>query len=178
MPQSQQIFQDACTELGELLKTHGFQYLKSKRQACRQGNLCEHIITFNSSRSINSIPGNVHLEIKAMARSDQLERYRQAAGITLGTNESYLFETTIENIFHPAPPYIRYNLGDPQTRDQVMAGIKQILTGDVLRAFDLMESPSAWQKAIEANLLPCLSEEAIRDYLGCFQNTPGSERNI
>jgi hypothetical protein len=178
MSQSRQIFQNACIELGELLKTKGFKYLESQRQTRRQGNLFEHIITFNSSRSINSIPGNVHLEIKAMARSDQLESYRQAAGITLGTNESYLFETTIENIFHPAPPYIRYNLGDPQTHDQVMAGIKQILTGDVMLAFDLMESPSAWQKAIEANLLPGLSEEAIRDYLGCFHNTPGRDRNI
>ena len=58
-----------------------------------------------------------------MAWSNALAEHRRQAGKTLPTNEAVLFGTTIGNIFHPAPPYVRYEIGDPQTRGDVMKGI-------------------------------------------------------
>jgi hypothetical protein len=172
MSQSKHVFQDACVELAAILKRNGFEYFARRRQAYRQGGLFEHIVIFNSSRSINSIPGNIHLEIKAMARSDKLGQYRQTRGITLATNENYLFDTIIENIFRPAPPYIRYDIGDPSTRQAVIQGIQQVLAVDVINAFDTMESPLSFAAAVKSQLFHCLSEAAIRDYLGCFHPQP------
>ena len=95
---------------------------------------------------------------------------RQQAGIKLPINEACLFDITIENIFRPAPPYVRYDVGDPETRSEVQAGIAEVLRTDVLRAFELVESPSALRERIEAGQLPCFAPEAVRDYFACFGN--------
>jgi hypothetical protein len=76
--------------------------------------------------------------------------------------------TTIENIFRPAPPYVRYDVGDPERRGNVLAGIVEVLRTEVLRVFELVESPSALRESIDAGTLPCLIPEAIRDYFACF----------
>src|SRR5436305_795373 len=120
---SMQIFRLACDELGSLLKPYGFKYAWSKRSARRQGGLFEHFVSFGTSRSVNSLPGHVHLEVRASAWSTALADYRGQAGITLPINEAVLFGITIENIFTPAPPYVRYEIGDPLGRDEVMATI-------------------------------------------------------
>jgi hypothetical protein len=165
---SMQIFRLACDELGILLKPYGFKYTWSKRSARRQGVLFEHFVTFGTSRSINSLPGHVHLEVRAGAWSTALADYRSQAGITLSINEAVLFATTIENIFKPAPPYVRYDIGDPKRRREVMNTIIRVLKTDVLGAFDLVESPSALRAALDAESIPCLSDENIRDYFKCF----------
>src|SRR2546428_474138 len=107
--ESFKIFKSACDQLGAGLAPHGFKYRKSKRDVWRQGRLFEHSVTFGTSRSINWLRGHVHLEVRALAWSTTLADYRQKAGITLPYNEAALFSTTIENIFHPAPPYVRYD---------------------------------------------------------------------
>jgi hypothetical protein len=168
---SLQIFQDSCETIAQSLIPNGFKYLKSKRQSQRQGLIFEHIITFATSRSINSIPGNVHLNITAMACSQALADYRQAAGISLSTNESFLFYTPIENIFQPAPPYIRYDIGDPQLRPTIINHINQVLRQDVLRFFELIESPEALRSALKSESIPSLSQDAIRDYFAYFALT-------
>lgn len=100
-----------------------------------------------------------------------LAEYRRKAGITLPINEAVLFETTIENIFHPAPPWVRYEIGDATTRRDILDGIVRVLRNDALRAFDLVESPDALRNVLRAESIPCLSEDAIRDYFGCFGGT-------
>ena len=165
---SLQIFRNACDELGEVLQAHGFKYRKSRRDCRRQGSLFEHVVTFGTSRSINSLPGHVHLEVTALAWSEALADYRRKAGIKLPINEAVLFGTTIENIFHPAPPYVRYDIGDPEPRGEVLSGIKRVLEGDVLRVLQLVEAPNALHDALEADSIPCLTENAIRDYFACF----------
>jgi hypothetical protein len=170
MPKSPsiQIVEDNCQTIAQSLIPNGFKYLKSKRQTQRQGQRFEQIIAFATSRSINGIPGNIHLNITAMACSQALADYRHAAGISLATNESFLFFTPIENIFLPAPPYIRYDIGDPELRADVIETIDRVLQQDVLRFFDLIESPPALKSALGTESIPGLSEEAIRDYFACF----------
>jgi hypothetical protein len=133
--------------------------------------LFQHIVTFGTSRGINSLPGHVHLEVRALAWSEALADYRRNAGIKLPINEAVLFGTTIENIFQPAPPYVRYDIGDPMKREEVLAGIKHVLEGDVLRAFALVESPRALHDAIAAGSILCLTEVAILDYFACFPSS-------
>ena len=171
-PASMCVFQNACDALAGVLTPLGFTYRKSKREAWRQGKMFEHSVTFGTSRSVNSLPGHVHLEVRAMAWSTALGDYRRRAGIELPINEAVLFSTTVENIFRPAPPYVRYDVGDPDTRAEVIARIAGVLRTEVLRAFDLVESPSELRKATNAGSLPCLIPEEIRDYFACF----GAER--
>ena len=166
--ESMRIFRAACDTLAAVLIPHGFTYRKSKREIWRQGALFEHYVNFGTSRSGNSLPGHVHLEVRATAWSPALAEYRQNAGIQLPINEACLFSITIENIFRPAPPYVRYDVGDPATRGDVQAAIADILRTDVLRAFELVESPSALHESIKAGQLPCFDPEAIRDYFACF----------
>lgn len=168
---SMQVFQMACDHLGTFLKTYGFKYLKSKRNCTRQGSLFEHVIGFGTHRSTNAL-GGVALDVHAEAWSKQLADYRHKAGIDLPINEAVLFGTDIENIFHPAPPYVRYDIGDPRTRDEILTNIKTVLQRDVLRAFDIVEDPLAFRGAVKAKLLPCLWNEAIRDYSACFPIHP------
>jgi hypothetical protein len=129
---SLQTFQLACDELGAFLKPFGFTYRRSQRESRRQGRLFEHFITFRTSRSINSLCGHVHLEVSASAWSTRLADYRHRTGISLPINEAVLFGATIENVFRPAPPYVRYDIGDPQARDGVLKGIMQALECDVM----------------------------------------------
>lgn len=166
--ESMRVFRAGCDTLAAVLTPHGFTYWKSKREVWRQGALFEHYVEFRTSRSINSLPGHVHLEVCAMAWSTELAEYRHEAGIELPINEACLFGITIENIFRPAPPYIRYDVGDPETRGEVLAGIANVLRTEVLRVFELVESPSALRQSIEAGELPCFTPDAVRDYFACF----------
>ena len=109
-----------------------------------------------------------HLEVRATVWSTRLADYRQEAGISLPINEAVLFSTPIENIFRPAPPYVRYDIGDPATRGDVLARVAGVLRTEVLRAFDLVESPTALREAVDAGAIPCLGEEGVRDYFACF----------
>lgn len=166
--ESMRVFRASCDTLAAVLTPHGFTYRKSKREVWRQGALFEHYVNFATSRSVNSLPGNVHLEVRAMAWSMALAEYRQQVGINLPINEACLFSITIENIFRPAPPYVRYDVGDPETRGEVQAGIAEVLRTDVLRVFRLVESPSELREFIEAGQIPCFSPDSVRDYLACF----------
>ncbi len=166
--ESMRVFQDVCDALAVVLTPYGFTYRKSKRVVWRQGALFEHHVNFGTSRSVNSLPGHVHLEVTTMAWSTALAEYRQLAGIKLPINGAALFSTTIENIFQPAPPYVRYDVGDPGTRSEVLAGIANVLRTEVLRVFELVESPSELRERIDAGTIPCLVPEAIRDYFACF----------
>ena len=165
---SMQVFQDACDALAGVLTPHGFIYRKAKRDVWRQGTLFEHAVTFGTSRSVNSLPGMVHLEVRALAWSSALADYRARVGIELPVNEAFLFDPPIENLFRPAPPYIRYDVGDPAARDAVLAHVAEILRTEVLRAFHLIESPTALREAIDSGMLPCLGETDVRDYFACF----------
>jgi hypothetical protein len=162
------VFRDTCDALAGVLTPHGFSYQKSKRELWRQGALFEHSVTFGTSRSVNSLPGHVHLEVRATAWSTALADYRRSAGIELPINEAVLFSTTVENIFRPAPPYVRYDVGDPGIRADVLARIADIMRTEVLRVFALVESPDELREAVDAGALPCLVPEAVRDYFACF----------
>jgi hypothetical protein len=168
MSRSMLIFREACDALAGELTPHGFTYRKSKRQLLRRGILFEHYVTFGTSSSINSLPGHVHLEVRAMAWSTALADYRQKVGIELPINEAVLFAATIENLFRPAPPYVRYDVGDLTTRDAVLTKIATVLRTEVLRAFEVVESPAALREAVDAGTMPCLEEVAVRDYFACF----------
>jgi hypothetical protein len=63
---------------------------------------------------------------------------------------------------------VRYDVGDPDTRSEVLAGIAEVLRTEILRVFELVESPSELRGSIEAGQLPCFAPEAIRDYFACF----------
>lgn len=162
------IFRNVCDTLAAVLTPLGFTYRKSKREVWRRGTLFEHYVNFGTSRSINSLPGHIHLEVRAMAWSTALAEHRLRAGINLPINGAVLFSTTIENIFYPAPPYVRYDVGDSETRSDVLARIAQVLRNEVLCVFELVESPSALRESIDAGVLPCFVPEAIRDYFACF----------
>jgi hypothetical protein len=168
MSKSMRLFRGACDALAGVLTPHGFTYRKSKREVWRQGALFEHSVTFGTSRGVNSLAGHVHLEVRATAWSTALADHRRRRGIELPVNEAVLFSTTIENIFRPAPPYVRYDVGDPGARADVLARIGGALRTEALRAFDLVETPRALRAAIDSGALPCLGEEGVRDYFACF----------
>jgi hypothetical protein len=168
---SMQIFRAACDDLGAFLASYGFKYLKSKRTCTRQGTLFEQIISFGTFRSTNML-GGVALDVRASAWSKELAEYRKNAGIELSINEAVLFAIDIENLFRPAPPYIRYDIGDPGTRDEILIKIKDVLQSEVFAAFDIAEDPVAFEAAANAQLLPCLDDDAIRDYPTCFTARP------
>jgi hypothetical protein len=168
MSESMRVFRDACETLAGVLTPHGFVYRKSKREARRREALFEHSVTFGTSRSVNFLPGHIHLEVRATAWSTALADYRREAGIVLPINEAVLFDTTIENIFRPAPPFVRYDVGDPVARAEVLARIAGVLRTEVLQAFDLIESPGELRAAFVTGALPCLVPEAVRDYFACF----------
>ena len=161
-------FRDACDALAGVLTPHGFTYRKSKREVLRQGARFQHSVTFGTSRSVNSLPGHVHLEVRATAWSTVLADYRRRIGMELPINEAVVFSTTIENIFRPAPPYVRYDVGDLGTRADVLARIAGVLRTEVLRGFEVVESPAALREAVESGAFPCLGEKDIRNYFGCF----------
>lgn len=165
---SMQVFRDACDQLAGALTPHGFKYRKSKRQLFRQGTLFEHRVTFGTSRSVNSLPGHVHLEVWATAWSTALADYRKKERIKLPTNEAVLFGAPIENLFRPAPPYIWYDVGDPKERTAVLARVTAVLRTEVLRAFEIVESLAAFRKAVESKAMPCIEENASRDFFTCF----------
>lgn len=162
---SMKIFKAVVDELGSSLKPSGFKYLKSKREATRQGKLFEHSVTFSSSRSINSLDGHIHLEIRATAWSEEFGEFRRSNGIDLPINEACLFGTTIENIFIEAPPYIRYDIGYENERAGIVQSIENVLNEKVLKAFDLIESPEALESFLQSNKIPALEAfNAREDY--------------
>ena len=163
--ESMKIFKVVVDELGSSLKPYGFKYLKSKRSATRQGVLFEHSVTFSSSRSINSIEGHIHLEIRATALSEDFGEFRRSKGIELPINEACLFGTTIENLLVEAPPYIRYDIGNEHERPRIIQSIHSVLSDEVLKVFDLIESPEALESFLQSNKLPALYEfNAKEDY--------------
>ncbi len=168
---SMRVFEIACATLAVELTPHRFVYRKSHRELRREGRLFEHLVTFSTSRSINSIPGHIHLEVRATAWSEELALYRKQAGIKLPVNEAVLFSTTLENIFRPAPPYVRYDIGDEETRDATLARIAVVLRTEALRAFELVESPLHLKKAVEAGEMPGIDEEGVRDCFAWFDAT-------
>jgi hypothetical protein len=167
---SSEVFLEVVAELVRVLTDLDFVYNKSKHTARRQGLLFEQQVTFSSSRSINSIPGNVHLEIKALAWSQTLANYRSEHGLNEVVNDGYFVGTTIENLFVAAPPYIRYNVGDPNTRAAVKEHISQVLQSEVLRFFTLIDSPDQLKESLSKQPIPSLSETAIQQYFACFVN--------
>ena len=159
------IFKSVVDELGSSLEQYGFKYKKTTRTALRNGRLFKHTITFGSSRSINSLEGHIHLEVRAMACSDEFGDYRRSKGIDLPINENCIFGSTIENLFIQAPPYIRYDVGDEKERSSVIHNIKKVFKEKVLMAFDLIESPQELEKFLQHNQFPVLdSFNTISDY--------------
>ena len=150
---SMTIFRDSMDRLGETLSEHGFEYRKSKRTAKRIGQMFDHAITFSTSRSINSIPGHIHFEVKAFAWSEKFGEFRRNQGLDLPINEACLFDCPIENIFKQPPPYIRY---DDSERDKILGQVEDILMGDVLTIFELTETPDRLQEQHSENSIACL----------------------
>jgi hypothetical protein len=163
---SMQTFDDACRDIGASLAPFGFTYRSTKRRAFRRGPLFEHLVAFSTSRSINSIPGEVHLSVNALARSDDLAAYRRTIGWKPEHAEPYLFDIPIENILRDAPPYIRYSIGSSGSAAEVLAHVMHILSTEVLPFFDLLEDPAALRKATTQQRIPCLTSEAIEHYAG------------
>lgn len=163
--ESMKIFTGACDRLGIVLEQQGFKYLKSKRSATRKGILFDHVIAFSSSRSINSLEGHIHLEVKAMAFSEEYGNLRREKGIDIPFHESLLFGSTIENIFTRPPPYIRYDLGNVQERELVLNNIEIVLLEQVMKAFLLIESPHELERFLEKNDFPAMEHfNAVNDY--------------
>jgi hypothetical protein len=166
-----QTFDEACNDVVATLVPHGFSYRKTKRRAFRQGNLFDHLVSFATSRTINSIPGQVHLSINALARSDELAAHRRTIGWRVENAEPYLFDVPIENIWRPAPPFIRYEVGASLDRGEVLAHIKQVLLSEVLPFFELIEQPAALQETLAKKDIPALSDEAVQHYVGHLRST-------
>jgi hypothetical protein len=163
---SMQTFDEACNDVAASLVPFGFTYRKTKRRSFRQGKLFDHLVGFATSRSTNSIPGEVHLSITALARSDDLAAYRRTIGWRTEYSEPYLFDVPIENIWRPAPPYIRYDIGESVNREDVLKQVKRILAEEVVPFFDLLEQPSALQQTLAKQNIPGLTEEAAQHYFG------------
>ncbi len=170
-----QTFDEACNDIAALLTTQDFTYRKTKHRAYRHGELFDHLIDFNTSRSIPSIPGEVHLSISALARSDDLAAYRRTIGWRTEAAEPYLFDITIENIWRPAPPYLRYNVGDPADRANVLKHVKHIINSEVLPFFDLIEQPSKVRQTLAKQPIPGLSEDATQHYLAYLSDLQSVE---
>ena len=160
-----QIFDEACNELAALLSTNNFTYRKTMRRAYRHGELFDHLVDFTTSRSINLIPGEVHLSINALARSDDLAAYRRTIGWRVEAAEPYLFDIPIENIWRSAPRYLRYNVGNPSDRANVLNHVKHIINTEVLPFFDLVEQPLKLREALSKQHIPGLAQEAAEHYL-------------
>ncbi|MEM7331861.1 MAG: hypothetical protein AAF490_07205 [Chloroflexota bacterium] len=160
---SMRIFKAAADQLGEMLKTHGFTYRKTQRRGWKDGRLFQHIVSINTSRSANSVPGIVQLDIRALAYSEAFGAFRRASGISLPVNDSYLFATQIENIFKPAPPYIRYDIGNAATWQAILEHVEQILVTQVFQAFELIESPERLASFLESKPMPCLDAHNARE---------------
>ena len=167
MPKSESmaIFRVAADGLGAMLTERGFTYRKTNREAKRDGEMFEHSISFRTSRSLNSIPGHVELEVRATAWSEPFGDHRRANGIDLPINEACLFDCPIENIFKKAPPYIRYNIGNPSERSDVIRSIESTLVEEVLPVFGLIESPERLKEHLAQSSIPCLEDfDAQADY--------------
>lgn len=111
---------------------------------------------------------HILLEVRAMAWGSQLKTYREKAGKIVHTEKAVLFGSTIENLFHPAPPYIRYNIAGTSSRKIVLDSIATVLRNDVLRAFEIAEDPAAFRAAAEGKSMPCLIGRDVQDYFACF----------
>lgn len=93
-------------------------------------------------------------------------RYRKK--ICADRTSNYLFDIDIENIYKPAPPYIRYDIGDARTREGIVAGIIETMETQVLPFFELLEDSNKLHAALDAGPIPGLDEWAVRDYFACF----------
>ncbi len=170
MASNMEIFTDAYTHLSAFLQQHGFSFNRTRRISHRDGDLFRHSITFATLRSANSVQGTVMFEVRALASSEKLAEYRSANGIKLPINNAYLFGTTIENIYKPAPPYIRYNIGEEVTREKILLKIENILIEEVINFFSMIETPEKLVSAYKKAPIPCLEKfDAITHYVGLMK---------
>src|SRR5262249_48664090 len=83
MSRSMRVFREVCDALAEGITPHDFTYRKSKREVWRRGALFEHFVNFGTSRSVNSLSGHVHLEVRATAWSTGVADYRRVDRLAL-----------------------------------------------------------------------------------------------
>ncbi len=164
--ESMKVLKSVCDDLGGSLDKYGFKYRKTNRVATRSGRLCEQSIYFGTSRSINSLDGHVHLEVRAKALNEDFGSFRRESGIELPINERVIFNAPIENLFREAPPYIHYDIGDEDERPKIIHKIKTLFEIEVMKMFDLVDSPSILKEYIKNERIPCLEPyNSIDHYL-------------
>ena len=164
--ESMKVLKSVCDDLGRSLEKYGFKYRKTNRVATRSGRLCDQSIYFGTSRSINSLDGHVHLEVRAKALSEEFGSFRRDIGIELPINERVIFNAPIENLFREAPPYIHYDIGDEGERPKIISQIKTLFESEVMHMFDLVDSPSALRDYVKKERIPCLDPyNSIEHYL-------------
>ena len=80
--------------------------------------------------------------------------------------QNCLFDCPIENIFKRPPPYIRYDIGSDAERDDILNAIENVLLGDVLEIFELIESPDRLRVHCLENSIACLEPfDTVNHYL-------------
>ncbi|WP_370979744.1 hypothetical protein [Agaribacterium sp. ZY112] len=173
--ETRKIYKSACDRLGNSLENYGFKYRKTKSSAIRSGRQFDNIVSFKSSRHNSAELGYIHLEVRAMAWSEEFGDFRRSLGVNLPINENCLFGKPIENLFIPAPPYIKYDIGDDQQRELILSNIERILEEQVLLMFDLVESPSDLYEYLEENQIPCIEEYDSLDHYKKYMKQIGAD---
>jgi hypothetical protein len=178
MSDKQAIFLAACQQVAQACADNGFRFVKSRKALERLHAPFDERITFTSSMSINRLPEHIHFEVRALA-ANQISATQQRDHRSPFGGKGIIGATTIENLFRVPPPYIKYDLGDPATRDQIIEHVITVIKRDVFRFFELARDPIALCDALAIAPIPALSNPGVLvEYYLCFTDTPTTRRYL
>lgn len=164
------IFFQACQQVANAFVGDGFKFIKSRQAMERKHSVFKDSVPFKSSISINKLPRHIHFEVRAYTSSQIMAEWQEAHGAPFGKN-GVIGSGSVENLFTPGPPYIRYDIGDPETRAKVIQRVISAVRTHALRFFDIACDPQQLCDALENGSIPAFNNPAhIIEYFLCTDN--------
>jgi hypothetical protein len=133
-----------CLSVAEAFASAGFRWAKSGLRFSRKVGAFTHIVSFQADGA-NSSGAHVGVAIHAQAKNTELAKWREANGVTTGSN---IWSTQI-GYLSPAHEYLKWQLVDPGSRPAEIASMVQTVRGLAMPAFDISSS----KESLSAHLL-------------------------
>lgn len=160
-----QVFQTACAQLGAALEDYGFRYAKSGPHATRHVDQFSHKIYFSSSH-YNVRGEHVALELAAGVFSRALKQWRNKQtkpyrkGDRVAGGAIHLLGTEFA--------YLRWDLADPDSRQETVDDALSAIHSIVLPYFDLFVDPAETARSSSEKAIPEFGLADSVEFALCF----------
>jgi hypothetical protein len=138
------VMASSCATVAAAFAGAGFRWSKSALHFSRRVGSFTHIVSFQADGA-NSSGSHVGVAIHAQAKSTELAKWREANGVTTGSN---IWSTQI-GYLSPAHEYLKWQLADPVTRPAEIASMVQTVQELAIPAFHISSS----KESLSAHLL-------------------------